>query len=144
MGRRQVAVMDSGKVRAAATRQLRTLLSRYDMGQLEAQAHEVEIIQFFVGVVRDMTAPLSQRIECGNHVLDRARGKPAVKAQVEVVNPTPEGGEEGEEIIAIRATAELYQRLDDLVRRGVPPDEWPEDVRQIAGSLAASYEENPA
>ena len=143
MGRRQVAVMDSGKVRAAATRQLRTLLSRYDMGQLEAQAHEVEIIQFFVGVVRDMTAPLSQRIECGNHVLDRARGKPAVKAQVEVVESAGADGE-GEEIIAIRATAELYQRLDDLVRRGVPPDEWPEDVRQIAGSLAASYEENPA
>jgi len=143
MGRRQVAVMDSGKVRAAATRQLRTLLSRYDMGQMEAQAHEVEIIQFFVGVVRDMTAPLSQRIECGNHVLDRARGKPAAKAQVEVVESAGADGE-GEEIIAIRATAELYQRLDDLVRRGVPPDEWPEDVRQIAGSLAASYEENPA
>ncbi len=144
MGRRQMTVMDPVRVRDAATRQLRTLLGRYDMGRLEAQAHAAGAVQFLVGVYEDMSAPLETRIRCANDVLDRAYGKPETRAQIEVVDPAASAEGEGDEIVAIRATAELYQRLDDLVRRGVPPDEWPEDVRQIAGGLAASYEENPA
>jgi hypothetical protein len=53
---------------------------------------------------------------------------------------TPRGRTIDAEIEAAKAHSALHQRLDDLIRRNVHPDEWPDDVREIAGDLIAGIE----
>ena len=104
------------------------------------------MVQILVGFAEDMNLAPPLRRDCAKDVIALARGPLAPwHHDGETIDPAAareNGNTVGAEIVAIRATAELYQRLDELVRRGVPPELWPEDVRAIAGGLAASYAED--
>ena len=119
------------------------------MAQFRAQLHEEAMVEVLVGFAQDMNLAPSLRRDCARDVIAIARGPlaPVGAPNGETIDPSVAregGGTVGDEIVAIRATAELYQRLDELVRREVPPELWPEDVRAIAGNLAASYAEDDA
>ena len=47
----------------------------------------------------------------------------------------------GTEIESAKLTAELHERLNDLVMRKVPVDRWPEDVREAAGEFLSTFSE---
>ena len=132
-------------VREQAALQLRTLLHRYDLAEFQAQTHAADMIDVLAGLARDPTVPVDYRIIAKRtRGIDRASGKPATKATVTMVNTQavgPDGRSIGETIEAARLNADAFTRLDDLVRRGVPSEMWPDDIRLLAGDVAASYAE---
>lgn len=142
MGRRSVDALDPVRSRELAAKQLRTLLSHYDLAEFEAQIHAADMVTILAGFAKDATQAPDFRRQCANDVLDRAYGRPATKATVTIVDPSAKndaGSPVREEIEATRVTAEAYQELDDLVRRKVPPEQWPERIRALAGEAIAYY-----
>ena len=119
------------------------MLQRYDMAEFQAQTYACDMIDMLAGFAQDMTLPVAFRRECANDVLDRAYGKPATKTQVEIVNTedqTGTGRTVGEDIESARLSADLYQRLNSLVAQGVSPENWPAEVRRIAGESLSYFE----
>ena len=134
---------DPVRDREVAAAGLRTMLSRYNLAEFQAQTHAVEMIDMLAGIALDPTAPLDMRRNCANDVLDRAYGKAATQARVEIIDPAtrdPGGGTAGEAMRAAVASADLFRRLTDLTMRGVPSNLWPEDVLAAAGAgVAEAY-----
>jgi hypothetical protein len=148
MGRRSVATMaDADKARKPVARRFMRLVdsgSGINVSQFAAQLQEQEAIEFFVGIMRDITVPTALRMQCAEQIVLYARGPVIPWAHDgKTIDPaaiTPRGRTIDEEIEAAKAHSSLHQRLDDLIRRNVHPDEWPDDVREIAGDLIAGIE----
>ena len=135
-----MTLRDPVRDREAAAAGLRKMLSRYNLAEFEAQMYAVEMVQVLAGIALDPAAPLADRRGCANDVLDRAYGKSATQARVEIVDPSardPDGGTAGEVMRGAVMAADLYRRLTDLTMRGVPSNLWPEDVRAAAGEGVA-------
>jgi hypothetical protein len=68
MGRRSVATMaDADKARKAVARRFMRLVdsgSGINVSQFAAQLHGQEAIEFFVGIMRDITVPTALRMQC--------------------------------------------------------------------------------
>jgi hypothetical protein len=139
--------IDPKKAREAIARHFQALMQKsgVNVTQFKAQIYEEEMVDMLAGFARDMTQPTSLRRQCAIDIITYARGLPKPWIHVgDTVNPEAEGkvGETvGQEINAARLTANIYQQLDELVRRGVHPDSWPADVRQAAGEALAYYSE---
>jgi hypothetical protein len=147
MGRRSVTKLDPQEAKQVIRRHFRRLAtsSGINLAQLTAQMHEEEAVQFFVGVMRDVTAALPIRMAAADKILVYARGIPKPWFhQGETVDPNATGAtgnSVAEEIEATRVTTELCVELDALVCRQVPSERWPERIRAIAGDLIAYYSE---
>jgi hypothetical protein len=129
------------KVRRNAAEQLRTLLKRYDLAEFQAQTHAIRMVDMLAGFADDTKQSMEFRRQCANDVLDRAYGKPATKARVEITDTaarSASGLTVGEEIEAAIVSAEVFQRLNDLTMRQIPIEQWPEDVREAMGADAAA------
>ena len=123
--------------------QLRAMVQNYDLAELAAQAVGADMVALLTGFAFDVTLEPEFRAKCANDVLDRGFGKPATKARVEMLDmraPTIDGKTIGDEITAAQLSAELFQQVDDLVRREVPPEQWPEHVRAAVGDAAAFFD----
>lgn len=123
---------------------MRTLLSRYDLAEFQAQTHAADMVDILAAFAWDVTKPDDFRRQCANDVLDRAYGKPTMKAHFEMVDPSADAGDGstvGQTIKAACAAAQDFQDLDELVRRKVPQDQWPERLRKLAGDAIAYYSE---
>lgn len=149
MGRRKTE-LDPQKALSVVGRHFRRLVSHggVNMAEFHAQLIEVEMVQILEGFAKDVTVPVSLRRQCALDVLLLARGPsipwPRNGKTVDVNEQTPMGGTVGDAIDAARVSADLYQTLDDLVRRRVPPAEWPPEVREAAGAAIAFYDSEPA
>jgi hypothetical protein len=115
-----------------------------NMVQFTAQMHEVEMVKILVGFVKDATLPPTLRRDCALDVIRLARGPVAPWIHdAKTIDPAgiaPSGRPVADELAEIKKATTLYQALDDLVRRGVPPEQWPEDVREAAGDLLDQIE----
>lgn len=146
MGRRSVAVTETNTVRARqqAAEQLRTLLSRYDLAEFQAQTHAADMVDILAGFAKDPLQTVAFRRECANDVLNRAYGMPATKATLQLIDPrqqVEEGTTVGAQIEAVKAGAEKLQLLDQYIGK-LPPAMWPEHIRELAGDLVAVYSED--
>ena len=146
MGRRSIAPATPAQVRASVAKHFRHLMgpaTGINLAQFQAQLHEESMVQILVGFACDVTLPAPLRRDCALDVIRIARGPIAPWIHdARTIDPdgiAPSGKPISDEIEEIRKTAELHQRLDELVRRGVPPALWPEDVRKAAGDFLASY-----
>lgn len=145
MGRRAIEKMDPKEARQAVARHMRRLMSTsgVNMAQFKAQVYEEAMVDLLAGFAMDAGQPPSFRRDCAKDVLSYARG--AIKPWIhdgETIDPSATGDSGSpvrEEIEATRVTAEAYQELDDLVRRKVPPEQWPERIRALAGEAIAYY-----
>lgn len=146
MGRRSVAVNESNtlKARQMAATQLRTLLSRYDLAEFQAQTYAADMVDVLAGFARDPCQSVEFRRQCANDVLNRAYGMPATKATLTVIDPreqTPDGlTTVGAQIEAIKAGAAQLQTLDQYVGKR-PVSEWPESIKALAGDMVTVFEE---
>jgi hypothetical protein len=123
-----------------AAAQLRTLLKRYDTAEFQAQTHACRMVDMLAGFADDIFQPVEFRRQCANDILDRAYGKPATKARVEIVDTsakTAEGMTVGDEIQAAIVTADVFRRVNDLTMRQIPFSEWPDDVKAAVGEEGA-------
>jgi hypothetical protein len=115
-----------------------------NLAQFRAQIHEEEMVELLVGFSRDLTLPASLRRQCAIDVVTFARGRiEPWQHEGQTIDPQATGGSGhaiGEEIQAARLTAEGYERLNDLIMRRVPSDQWPEDIRELAGQALLEYE----
>lgn len=137
--------LDVGATRLAIAKHLTSLTSMHNvnMAVFQAQVYEQECINTLMGFVRDEEMPPALRRQCSLDVLLYARGaiKPFAHAG-NTINPSEQGesgNTVGDEITAARNTTALYEKFDKLVAAGVHPDDWPDDVRQIAGELIDHY-----
>lgn len=137
--------LDPSAARIAIAKHLSNLtqLHSVNMAQFRAQVHEEEMVQTLVEFVRDEEMPAPFRRQCAIDVVTFARGGIRVWAHAgETINPNTQGesgNTVGDEITAARNTTALYEKFDKLVAAGVHPDDWPDDVRQIAGELIDHY-----
>jgi hypothetical protein len=69
------------KGRPPGSRDRRGALPRMTMA-LAARQYTVDVIHFFAMVLYDEKAPLHDRLMAGNHLLDRAHGKPQQSVEV--------------------------------------------------------------
>ena len=148
MGRRAVVTMaDADKARKAVARRFMALVdsgSGINISQFAAQLYEQEAVEFFVGIMRDITVPTALRMQCAEKIVLYARG-PVIPWEHDRKTIDPgafmqTGLTVTQQIGAAKAQSALHQRLDNLVRRNVHPSEWPDDVREIAGDLIAGLE----
>lgn len=146
MARRRTKEIDPEEARKVVGRHFRRLVGHggVNMAEFHAQLVEVEMVEIIAGFARDLTLEPKFRKECALDVLLLARGPsvpwPRDGKTISVHEPGPAGGTVGDTIEAARLAADLYQQLDDLVRRKVPPAEWPPAVREAAGAAIAFYE----
>jgi hypothetical protein len=138
---------DADKARKAVARRFMRLVdssSGINVSQFAAQLHEMEAIEFFVGIMNDITVPTALRMQCAEKIVLYARGPVVPWAHDgKTIDPaaiTPRGRTIGEEIETAKAHSALHQRLDDLIRRNIHPNEWPDDIRAIASDLIAGME----
>jgi hypothetical protein len=145
MARRSIQPVDLARARARAHGSLRTILSQFDAGEYAAQLHAVEMVEFQVGVVRDVMQPVGVRLEASEKVLNRAYGVPQPKpgpTMVDYGSPVAEGGSTiGEAIEAAKRTADQLQELDAYA--GIPVEDWPDRIRAIAGDVGALWAAEP-
>ena len=146
MGRRSTAPATPAQIRASVAKHFRHLMGPergINMSQFTAQLRERDMVELLVGFALDATLPAPLRRDCALDVIRIARGPIAPWIHdARTIDPdgaAASGKPISDEIEEIRKTAELHQRLDELVRRGVPPALWPEDVRKAAGDFLASY-----
>ena len=146
MGRRSIAPTTPAQVRASVAKHFRHLMGPergINMSQFTAQLRERDMVELLVGFALDATLPAPLRRDCALDVIRIARGPIAPWIHDgRTIDPggiAASGKAVGDEIAEIERTATLYQQLDELVRRGVPPELWPEAVRQAAGSFLESY-----
>jgi len=148
MGRRTLDTkIDPKEARLAVAKHLRSLSARSGVNFLQfyAQQYEEEMLDMLVGFSRDMTLTATLRRQCMLDVLLFARG--AIKPWIHVgdtVDPAAPGAVAntvGEEIQAARLMTDIKTKLDEYVRAGIPPEQWPEDVREAAGTMLAYYTE---
>ena len=149
MGRRSTAPATPAQIRASVAKHFRHLMGPergINMSQFTAQLRERDMVELLVGFALDATLPAPLRRDCALDVIRIARGPIAPwihdSRTIDPDGISPSGKPVADEIEEIRKTAELHQRLDELVRRGVPPALWPEAVRQAAGDFLASYTED--
>jgi len=149
MGRRSTAPATPAQIRATVAKHFRHLMGPergINMSQFTAQLRERDMVELLVGFACDATLPPSLRRDCALDVIRIARGPIAPWIHdARTIDPdaiSPNGKPIGDGVEEIMRTAELHQQLDELVRRGVPPAEWPEAVRQAAGDFLASYSED--
>lgn len=139
MGRR--SVVDSRAI--ALQRRLGQELAKLNLVNkvaFQAQRYEEEC----VALVRDMAfsneAPWDHRLRCAQQVVEWARGRVREwnhdGRTIGAEEQSPAGGTIMETIDAARVTADLFGRLDDLVRRQVPYRDWPEDIKGLAEAAA--------
>jgi hypothetical protein len=138
---------DADKARKAVARRFMRLVdsgSGINVSQFAAQLHEQEAVEFFVGIMRDISVPTALRMQCAEKIVLYARG-PVIpwehdRKTIDPATITQSGSTVSQQIAAAKAHSALHQRLDDLIRRNVHPDDWPDDVREIAGDLIAGLE----
>jgi len=148
MGRRALTTLNPQEARAAVAKHFRRLTNSQtgvNLAQFQAQLKEQEAVRLIQGFMEDPTLPVAFRKECALDVIKIARG-PITPwfHDGKSVDPNAEGqtGQTvGTEIEAAKLTAELHERLNDLVMRKVPVDRWPEDVRAAAGEFMATFSE---
>jgi hypothetical protein len=122
------------------TQQLRRLNVVVNRTQFRAQLYEEEMVD----LVRDMAfsndSSLDHRLKCAVQVVQWARGGIETwrhdKETMEADSPVITGGTVGEAIDEARNAADLFGRLDGMVRRKVPFRDWPEDIKTLAESEA--------
>jgi len=149
MGRRSLSTMGPKEAREVIGSHFRRLTSStgVNMAVFRAQLHEEEMVKVIAGIALDPLQLPSIRISAASKVLEIARG--AIRPWVhdgQTVDPRAEGitgATVGEEIQAARMTAELYEEINALTMKRVPPEQWPESVRLAAGNLLATYSEKP-
>ena len=107
-----------------------------NLAQFRAQLYEEEMVTLVRDIALAQDTPVSLRLECARTVVTWARGVPREwRNSGETIDPAAPGTVHetvGKELEAVRATAELFATLDDLVRRRVPYSLWPEEVRNLA------------
>jgi len=110
--------------------------------QFRAQMYEEELVTLARDLAFSAEIAHALRLECIKFVVQTARGVPAPWFNAgETIDPEVRslaGGTVGETIDAARSASEMYQRLDDLVRRKVPFRDWPADIRGMAEAEAFS------
>lgn len=140
MARRALVPKDVAAAKDVALRQLRQLLSVYNIAEFEAQRHAADMVKFLAEAVYDISVPLPQRVEWAHKILDRAYGTVAESPAPRVtLDPaSPEANKVAAAIEVQKRTTAQLQELDGYVGR-LPPDQWPEHIRQIAGDLVAAW-----
>jgi hypothetical protein len=144
------AVLDVNAARLAIARHLTSLteLHNVNMVQFRAQVHEEEAVSTLVEIMRDPEMPPALRRQCATDIVLYARGGVKVwvhdQATINAEAPgTTAGVTVGAEIEAARNTAALYEKFNLLVAQGIHSDDWPDDVRQIAGDLIDHFNKVP-
>ena len=144
--RTDIAKLDANLARKAVAAHFRKITSKsgINYAQFQAQLQEEDMVRLLAGFAMDTTLQPTLRRECALDVITIARGK--IQPWIhdgQTIDPeavSAAGSPIKQEIDAARATAELYQELDDLVRRRIPPEQWPEAVRTLAGEAIAYYQ----
>ncbi|MDE2580917.1 MAG: hypothetical protein KGL52_04735 [Rhodospirillales bacterium] len=146
MGRRKTEP-NPAEIRRTVARHFRHLMgpeTGLNMVQFTAQLHERDMVELLVGFALDATLPPPLRRDSALDVIRLARGPVAPwihdRATIDPDGIAPSGRPVADELAEIKKATALYQALDDLVRRGVPPEQWPEDVREAAGDLLDQIE----
>src|ERR1700761_6523858 len=142
MGRRSGALaaipkkaIEPSAARLAIAKHLKSLtdMRSVNMAQVRAQVHEEECIETLVEFMRNEALPPTFRRDCAIDIVKFARGAIRVWAHAGETIDAEEVGESGntvgEEISAARNTAALYEQFNQLVMKGIHPDNWPERVR---------------
>ncbi len=113
----------------------RRLFEAVDLGRMEARMHAVAAIKLLVELAKDKSVDVETRIKCANDVLNRAYGKVATPGdwqRVEVAITTAPVDEVAVRIAAASVAANQMSEVDRYVGK-VPPDEWPEWLREQMG-----------
>lgn len=117
--------------------------SGVNMAQLKAQMEEESMVDILTGIAMDFTQNPTIRRQCAMDVISIARGAIKVWAHDgETINPGATGDTGntiGAEIEAAKMTAELYKELNGYIARGVHPDKWPDNIKQIASPEMITY-----
>jgi hypothetical protein len=123
----------------------RSILALHNVGEIRAQQAAVDMIELLQGLAldvcisKDELAVLEFRRKCALDVLDRAMGKP-LNRNLTIMN-TPEAAGANKDVQktleAAQQSAALLQMADQYVGRGVPYEEWPEEVKAFVSGGAA-------
>lgn len=146
--RTDISKLEPQAARKAIATHFRTVASRsgINLAQFQAQLAAEDMVKLIAGFANDPLLPAPFRKECAIDVVTIAYGKiQPWYHEGEHIDPSAQsaaanGSTLGQEIDQARLTAELYQQLDELVRRKVPPEHWPESVRTLAGEAIAYYQ----
>lgn len=144
VGRRVLIPLGVEKAKLKLIKELNNL-NLLNKVQFTAQQYE----QLAVEVVRDcmlsLNATIDQRVDCASKIVEWARGAP--KSWIhdgQTMNPGgmgPVGITVSETIDAARVKSDHFAMLDDLVRRKVPFENWPEDIKSLTEAAAFADED---
>ena len=138
MGRRSTAQLQSRaeSLHGRLSQELAALNITVNRVQFRAQLYEEEMVDLVRDMALSTEATMPHRLECARQIVLWSRGKvDEWRHDKETLRPedtTITGGLIGDTIEQARQTANLFARLDDLVRRKVPVSDWPSDIRQMA------------
>ena len=108
--------------------------------QFTAQRFEAEMVTLVRDMAYSTDVSHETRLRCAVQVAEWARGKVDswyhTKETLDPDDRTITGETIGETIEAARVTAERFGRLDDLVRRKVAYEDWPEDIKALSEAAA--------
>jgi hypothetical protein len=141
MGRRALIPVGFDKAREQASKNLKTLLSRFDVAEFRAQMHASDMVDVLAGFAMDPTQAPAFRRDCAKDVLERAYGTVGQKTGIEVHDVTPEAANPVMALIeSHQRTAAQLQRLDAYVGK-VPVEEWPEDIKAAGKEFISAWAE---
>ncbi len=148
MGRRSLPNTPLDKLtyqdaRLAVAQHLRKLKGGLNMAQLRAQTHEEGMVDLLATMARNGDVPYAIRRQCAVDVITFARGNPKPwlhdGKSIDPGSLGETGNTIADEIEAAKHTTSLWKQIDWLRANNVPPAQWPEDVRQVAGDLIEVY-----
>ena len=127
---------DPVAARKEAATQLRTLLNRHDLAELQAQTYAPTMVDFIAAVALDPTIKtedipvLRFKTDLAKDIIARAYGQPATKATVTVHRPEDLAPDSKitADIEAARQQAEEFRQIDTFLQQS--PEEWPEWMRE--------------
>ena len=144
----QLTEKDALELHRAARRHFTRLteIDGVNMAQFTAQRYEEEMVKVLVGMALDVTGTTAPglRRQCALDVITVARGVPKPWLNdgqtIDPNAPVGDGSQTmGDLIEAAKTSAEMYEELDGLVRRKVPPEQWPQKIREMVGDAISHF-----
>ena len=123
-----------------ARAQVRTTVGRFNIAEFLAQTEAAASIQTLAGFRDDWSLSPEFRRVCANDLLDRGYGKPKQSTTVQLsAGPDKEPGDNyAAQIEGAMMMADAFKELNAWVSRGIPYEQWPEHIKEMAGEAGAS------